>query len=135
MIRGENGLDMVSNSGGRAEGAVSHQEAFDGDVLLDVRMQLDPPLLGQTPGRAEHAHDNESVKVHALCGRRCTWRRRRRWLDVELVVPQSLVVRKRCGADGWPRWTRRPSRAYSLIATFLLTGGRESEVLGLEIDD
>jgi len=27
------------------------------------------------------------------------------------------------------------ARAYSLIATFLLTGGRESEVLGLEIDD
>src|SRR2546422_74176 len=69
-----------------------------------------PPLLGQTPGRAEHAHDNESVKVYALCRRRCMWSRRRWWLDVELVVPQSLVVRKQRGADGWPRWTRRPWR-------------------------
>jgi hypothetical protein len=48
-----------------------------------------------------------------------------------LGVPKDQRWRKR----GWPG-PRRPSPAMNaLIATFLLSGGRESEVLGLEVGD
>lgn len=48
-----------------------------------------------------------------------------------LGVPEESLVRPK----GWLP-PRRPSPVmYPLIATYLLTGGRETEVLGLEIDD
>ncbi|MGH8569786.1 MAG: hypothetical protein ACREXU_17735, partial [Gammaproteobacteria bacterium] len=49
---------------------------------------------------------------------------------------------KAWGSRGWwSGWSsarcrrRAPQFAHELVATFLLTGGREAEVLGLEVDD
>ena len=40
-----------------------------------------------------------------------------------------------CKGDRYNQRVRTPPYVYPLIATFLLTGGRESEVLGLELED
>lgn len=48
-----------------------------------------------------------------------------------LGVPEDRLWRKR----GWLAPQRPSSIMYPLIATYLLTGGRETEVLGLEIGD
>ena len=57
-----------------------------------------------------------------------------RWLeipDAALLLEAARTYRPAPGKGGW----RPVPFAYELIATFLLTGGRESEVLGLEVDD
>jgi integrase len=52
-------------------------------------------------------------------------RREAKWLE---IPDASLILEAARTHDA-------TARAYALIATFLLTGGRESEVLGLEMDD
>src|SRR6059036_611922 len=57
-----------------------------------------------------------------------------KWLempDAAVLLEAARTYRPASGKGGW----RPVSFAYQLIATFLLTGGRESEVLGLEVDD
>ncbi len=57
-----------------------------------------------------------------------------RWLEIHdaaLLLEAARTYRAAPGKGGW----RPVPFAYELIATFLLTGGRESEVLGLEVDD
>jgi integrase len=57
-----------------------------------------------------------------------------KWLeipDAALLLEAARTYRPAPGKGGW----RPVPFAYELIATFLLTGGRESEVLGLEVDD
>src|SRR5213594_1286611 len=57
-----------------------------------------------------------------------------KWLeihDVALLLEAARTYRPAPDKGGW----RPVPFAYELIATFLLTGGRESEVLGLEVDD
>ncbi len=57
-----------------------------------------------------------------------------KWLelpDAALLLEAARTYRPPPGKGGW----RPVPFAYELIATFLLTGGRESEVLGLEVDD
>jgi len=57
-----------------------------------------------------------------------------RWLEIHdaaLLLEAARTYRPVEGKGGW----RPVPFAYELIATFLLTGGRESEVLGLEVDD
>jgi integrase len=57
-----------------------------------------------------------------------------RWLeipDAALLLEAARTYRPVPGKGGW----RPVPFAYELIATFILTGGRESEVLGLEVDD
>jgi len=57
-----------------------------------------------------------------------------RWLEVPeaaLYLEAARRVRSALAANGQPL----VPFAYELVATFLLTGGRESEVLGLEVDD
>jgi integrase len=56
------------------------------------------------------------------------------WLelpDAALLLEAARTYRPVPGKGGW----RPVPFAYELIATFVLTGGRESEVLGLEVDD
>ena len=61
-------------------------------------------------------------------------RREAKWL--ELHDAALLLEAARTYRSVAPKGGRRPfSYAYELIATFLLTGSRESEVLGLEVDD
>lgn len=60
-------------------------------------------------------------------------RREAKWLEVHeaaLLLESARTYRPLLK----PGWRVMPF-AYELIATFLLTGGRESEVLGLEVDD
>ena len=57
-----------------------------------------------------------------------------KWLeipDAALLLESARTYRPAMGKAGW----RPVPFACELIATFLLTGGRESEVLGLEVDD
>ncbi len=57
-----------------------------------------------------------------------------KWLeiiDAALFLEVARTYRPMLGKSGW----RPVPFAYELVATFLLTGGRESEVLGLEVDD
>jgi len=57
-----------------------------------------------------------------------------RWLeihDASLLLEAARTYHPSPDKAGW----RPLPFAYELIATFLLTGGRESEVLGLEVDD
>ena len=57
-----------------------------------------------------------------------------KWLeipDAALLLEAARIYRPAPGKAGW----RPVPFGYELIATFLLTGGRESEVLGLEVDD
>jgi integrase len=57
-----------------------------------------------------------------------------KWLeipDAALLVEAARIYRPVPGKGGW----RPVPFAHELIATFLLTGGRQSEVLGLEVDD
>jgi integrase len=57
-----------------------------------------------------------------------------KWLeipDAALLLEAARTYRPVSGKGGW----RPVPFAYELVATFLLTGGRESEVLGLELDD
>jgi integrase len=57
-----------------------------------------------------------------------------KWLeipDAALLLEAARIYRPLPGKGGW----RPVPFAHELIATFLLTGGRESEVLGLEVDD
>lgn len=57
-----------------------------------------------------------------------------KWLEIQdaaLLLEAARTYRPVPGKGGW----RPVPFAYELIATFLLTGGRESEVLGLEVDD
>jgi integrase len=57
-----------------------------------------------------------------------------KWLeipDAALLLEAARTYRAAAGKGGW----RPVPFAYELIATFILTGGRESEVLGLEVDD
>jgi len=61
-------------------------------------------------------------------------RREAKWLEIHDAA--LLLEAARTYRPVAPKGGRRPFRyAYELIATFLLTGGRESEVLGLEVDD
>ena len=77
-------------------------------------MQPDPPILGEAPGRAEHAPGTKNVQVHALHGRWGARGRWRWWLGLKLLFPGYLVVRIEPGIDRWHdaapghwRWTRR----------------------------
>ncbi len=55
-----------------------------------------------------------------------------RWLE----VPDAALLLEAARTHRPPRGQRRPLPfGYELVATFLLTGGRESEVLGLEVGD
>src|SRR5256714_4174077 len=57
-----------------------------------------------------------------------------KWLEIHdaaLLLEAARTYRPDPDKGGW----RPVPFAYELIATFLLTGGRESEVLGLEVDD
>ncbi len=57
-----------------------------------------------------------------------------RWLEIHdaaLLLAAARTYRPAPDKGGW----RPVPFAHELIATFLLTGGRESEVLGLEVDD
>jgi integrase len=57
-----------------------------------------------------------------------------KWLeihDASLLLEAARTYRPDTDRGGW----RPVPFAFELIATFLLTGGRESEVLGLEVDD
>ncbi len=57
-----------------------------------------------------------------------------KWLEIHdaaLLLEAALTYRPDPSKGGW----KPVPFAYELIATFLLTGGRESEVLGLEVDD
>jgi len=57
-----------------------------------------------------------------------------KWLeipDAALLLEAARTYRPAPGKGGW----RPVPFAYEMIATFLLTGGRESEVLGLEVED
>jgi integrase len=57
-----------------------------------------------------------------------------KWLempDAALLLEAARTYRPVPGKGGW----RPVPFAYELIATFVLTGGRESEVLGLEVED
>ena len=57
-----------------------------------------------------------------------------KWLEIHdaaLLLEAARTYRPSQEKGGW----RPVPFAYELIATFLLTGGRESEVLGLEVDD
>ena len=57
-----------------------------------------------------------------------------KWLEIHdaaLLLEAARTYRPAADKGGW----RPVPFAYELIATFLLTGGRESEVLGLEVDD
>ncbi len=63
--------------------------------------------------------------VAAMMDKPVAGRREAKWLE---IPDASLVLEAARTHDA-------TARAYALIATFLLTGGRESEVLGLEMDD
>ena len=57
-----------------------------------------------------------------------------KWLEIHdaaLLLEAARTYRPAPDKGGW----RPVPFAYELIATFVLTGGRESEVLGLEVDD
>jgi len=57
-----------------------------------------------------------------------------KWLEIHdaaLLLEAARTYRPAPDKGGW----RPVPFAYELIATFLLTGGRESEVLGIEVDD
>ena len=57
-----------------------------------------------------------------------------KWLeihDASLLLEAARTYRPNQDQGGW----KPVPFAYELIATFLLTGGRESEILGLEVDD
>lgn len=57
-----------------------------------------------------------------------------KWLeihDASLLLEAARTYRPSADKGGW----KPVPFAYELLATFLLTGGRESEVLGLEVDD
>lgn len=57
-----------------------------------------------------------------------------KWLempDAALLLEAARTFNPALAKGGW----RPVPFAYELVATFLLTGGRESEVLGLEVDD
>lgn len=57
-----------------------------------------------------------------------------KWLEIHdatLLLEAARIYRPVPDKGGW----KPVPFAYELIATFLLTGGRESEVLGLEVDD
>ena len=57
-----------------------------------------------------------------------------KWLEIPeaaLLLESGRTYRPVPGTGGW----RPVPFAHELLATFLLTGGRESEVLGLEVDD
>ncbi len=61
-------------------------------------------------------------------------RREARWLEVHhaaLLLEAARTYRSAAQKGGRPPLPY----AYELAATFLLTGGRESEILGLEVDD
>ena len=61
-------------------------------------------------------------------------RREAKWLEIHdaaLVLEAARTYRPVAAKGG----RRAFAHAYELIGTFLLTGGRESEVLGLEVDD
>ena len=57
-----------------------------------------------------------------------------KWLEIHnasLLLEAARTYRPAVDKGGW----KPVPFAYELLATFLLTGGRESEVLGLEVDD
>lgn len=57
-----------------------------------------------------------------------------KWLetpDAALLLEAARLYQPAAGTGGW----KPVPFAYELLATFLLTGGRETEVLGLEVDD
>ncbi len=57
-----------------------------------------------------------------------------KWLEIHdaaLILEAARTYKPAPDKGGW----KPVPFAYELIATFLLTGGRESEVLGLEVDD
>jgi integrase len=61
-------------------------------------------------------------------------RREARWLEVPdaaLLVESARTL----PADPWHKDALPADTAHAIIATFLLTGGRGAEVLGLEVDD
>src|SRR3989442_4940233 len=110
--------DWGGRGGGAPRGpATGEREASAGTLRLRPRSVLPPPLLGKAPRCGEDAPGNEHVQEHALNGRRCPWGQRRRWLDVERLVPEWVVVCKRSGVDRWPdrpRWPGRWTRAFGL---------------------
>ena len=69
--------------------------------------------------------------VAALLDKRRAARREAKWLEVHEAALVLEAGRTYVAA----RVDRAMPFAYPLLATFLLTGGRESEVLGLEVDD
>jgi integrase len=73
--------------------------------------------------------------VAALMEKPSISRKEARWLEVHqgaLVLESARTVPRVVTAAGE---SLGPDLAYPLIATFLLTGGRAGEVLGLELDD
>jgi integrase len=52
-----------------------------------------------------------------------------------LEVPDAALLLEAARRKLPPRGGHRADHAYALLATFLLTGGREAEVLGLEVSD
>ena len=69
--------------------------------------------------------------VDALLDKPRAARREAKWLEVHEAALLLEAARTYVAA----RVDRALPFAYPLLATFLLTGGRESEVLGLEVDD
>jgi integrase len=84
-------------------------------------------------GEAGHVDEGRNP-VAAWRRKPSAQRREARWLEIPDAA--LLVEAARLYEPAHPKGGRPPVPfIYSLLATFLLTGGRESEVLGLEVSD
>lgn len=123
-----------------------------GAIDVDAARGFDAWLRGQSlSGGTRRHHLNTLGALYRYAGERrlvtpghnpiALWRKKpaarrveARWLEVpdaSLLLEAARIYRPRREKGG-----RRPiAFAYELVATFLLTGGRESEVLGLEVSD
>jgi integrase len=82
--------------------------------------------------RAEHAVPSGYDPVGDLLEKPAARRVEARWLE----VPNAALLLEAARTYRPPRGQRQPLPfGYELVAAFLLTGGRESEVLGLEVGD
>jgi integrase len=131
----------------RALDAIDVGSAREFDAGLRVQGPLWPALSGGT----RRQHLNTLGALYRYAGERqlvppgynpiAAWRKKptarrleARWLEVHdaaLLLEAARIYRPAHPEGGRPPITF----AHELLATLLLTGGRESEVLGLEVDD
>ena len=132
---GEN-RDVASIGVADVEEYVAHLQALPngrGGTLSagSVRHYLNALSGLYTRAKAERVVPPEYSPVAALMDKPVAPKGEPKWLEVDdaagfLEAAQTYKPRVEDGATPW---------IYPIIATFLLTGGRQSEVLGLEVDD